>query len=233
MQSDPGAGTPHTGDDDEVWRDLVARLEEAEDAFLEDNSEGNTEDQGGPEVGGSPDAGGTPDSNTVSDTSTASAAGGSSNMGTALDSGAASPSGPGAETPKTVIDFDPLGVWHAQESPAPREPAAGNRFGQSPGAAGDGSAAFGPRDYEFDEDDDEGFVPEELPSLSASDPAIVLSWIGAAGGPLFSVFSAIFWRHAPMMLVVAVILAFIAGTCYLLFRLPHHRDDDGGDGAVV
>lgn len=36
-----------------------------------------------------------------------------------------------------------------------------------------------------------------------------------------------------MMMVLAVIVAFLAGTGYLLFRLPNHRDHDSGDGAVV
>ncbi|MDD0857553.1 hypothetical protein NHF46_06780 [Arthrobacter alpinus] len=61
----------------------------------------------------------------------------------------------------------------------------------------------------------------------------MMSWIGAAGAPLFLVFSAIFWRQIPTLLVMAVIVAFIAGTGYLLYRLPNHRDHDSGDGAVV
>lgn len=202
MQSDPGAGTPHTGDDDEVWRDLVSRLEEPDDSFLDDGPDatapGGTNGTGTPGTGRND--GGTP--------------------------------GRAAPEPKTVIDFDPLGVWHGQATPAPREPAADSRFASPAGATGDGNGSFGPRDYDAEEDDGD-FVPEELPSLRNSDPAIMMSWIGAAGGPLFLVFSAIFWRQAPTLLVVAVIMAFIAGTGYLLFRLPNHRDHGDGDGAVV
>ena len=175
MQSDPGAGVPHTGgNDDEVWRELVARLEESDDAFMEH-----------------PQA--------------------------LPGAGPARVEPHDAGEPKSVIDFDPLGVWQ-QSGAAPEEPGT-----QAP-------AAWGPRDHEAP---DEGeFVPAELPSLSQSDPAIMASWIGAAGGPLFLVFSAIFWRQAPLLLVVGVIIAFIAGTGYLFYRLPSHRDDDG-DGAVV
>ncbi|MBP2414998.1 hypothetical protein JOF48_003797 [Arthrobacter stackebrandtii] len=176
MQSDPGSGVPHTGDDDEVWRDLVARLEEPDDAFL--------------------------------------------------DAGLQHPDGPvapdAAVDRKGVDDFDPLGVWRQQATPAPHEPAAQ----LPPGAAG-------PRDYAVEDDGDGEFVPEELPSLRNSDPAIMMSWIGAAGGPLFLVFASIFWRQAPLLLVIGVIMAFIAGTGYLLYRLPNSRDHDGGDGAVV
>ncbi len=185
MQSDPGAGVPHTGgDDDAVWRDLVSRLEEPDDAFL-DGQEPR------------------------------------------LETDAHAPPAPPAESgggPKAVIDFDPLGVWQQQSTPAPREPAAAES-GHVP--------ATGPRDYDTDDEDEGEFVPEELPSLRNSDPTIMASWIGAAGGPLFLVFSAIFWRQIPMLLVIAVIMAFIAGTGYLLYRLPNHRDHDSGDGAVV
>lgn len=181
MQSDPGADTPHTGgNDEEVWRDLVARLEESDDTFMDTSELADTPES--PSEG--PDA-------------------------------------------KGVVDFDPLGVWQRQSEPAPREPAAGEV------SAAGGAASFGPRDYTVDDEDGGEFVPEELPSLRNTEPAIMLSWIGAAGGPLFLVFSAIFWRQIPMMIVLAVIVAFLAGTGYLLFRLPNHRDHDGGDGAVV
>lgn len=171
MQSDPGAGAPHTGDnDDDVWRDLVARLESAEDSFMDE-----------PGMKAAPD----------------------------------SKSGDS----KGVSDFDPLGVWQAETSP-------------SNSANDAGPSAGGPRDYAAEESDDD-FVPEDPPILSNTEPAIMLSWIAAAGGPLFLVFSVIFWRNAPMLLVVGVIVAFLAGAGYLLFRLPNHRDDDSGDGAVV
>lgn len=212
MQSDPGAGTPHTGDDDEVWRDLVARLEEADDAFLESDLS-NTD---------------------FSDTPDAHDGGHTSPSSSEADAPVTNVTKSPANEPKTVVDFDPLGVWHAQESSAPREPAAGSRFGTNPNSTGEAGPDFGPRDYAVhDDDDDDGFVPEELPSLRNSDPAIMLSWLGAAGGPLFLVFSAIFWRQVPTLLVVAVIMAFIAGTGYLISRLPNHRDHDSGDGAVV
>ncbi|MDO5751655.1 hypothetical protein [Arthrobacter sp.] len=188
MHSDPGAGMPHTGGDDEaVWRDLVARLEQAEDAFMDEE---------------------------LKDGSTATAAGGTDNT---------------AGT-KGVTDFDPLGVWSRQSAPVPHEPAAGDHHPDMYDAGA--AAAFGPRDYGV-EDDDDTFVPADLPSLSNTEPVIMLSWIAAAGGPLFLVFSAIFWRQIPLMLVFGVILAFFAGAGYLLYRLPNNRDHDSGDGAVV
>lgn len=193
MQSDPGAGVPHTGgNDDAVWRDLVARLQEPDDEFLNApepaQDGGSVDDSGDDRIAAGPVAAG---------------------------------STPGE--PKTVTDFDPLGVWQQQSQPAPRESV-------QPAQGQDSTA--GPRDY-VAEDDDGDFVPAELPSLSHADPAIMASWIGAAGGPLFLVFSAIFWRQIPLLMVFAVILAFLAGTGYLLFRLPNNRDHDSGDGAVL
>lgn len=184
MHSDPGAGTPHPGGtDDEVWRDLVARLEEPEDSFMD-----------------APEATTTP-----SDT------------------------GANPAEAKGVTDFDPLGVWQRQKAPAPMEHPGADYAATGPSA--------GPRDHDARDheagDDEESFVPEEPPSLANAEPAIVLSWIGAAGGPIFLVIAAIFWRQIPMTLVFGVIAAFLAGTGYLLYRLPHHRDHDSGDGAVV
>ena len=187
MHANPGAGTPPTGGDDEVWRDLVARLEQAPDSFMEDSSTENR---------------------FMKDTASTDQAG----------------------PAKSVADFDPLGVWAKQSEPAPHDPGTKNQYGDAYDAGA--VAAFGPRDYAV-EDDDDTFVPAELPSLSNTEPAIMMSWIAAAGGPLFLVFSAIFWRQMPAMLVVAVIMGFLAGTGYLLYRLPNHRDHDNGDGAVV
>lgn len=205
MQSDPGPGTPQTGgNDEEIWRDLVARLEEPDDAFMDDGDAPSSE------------------------------SGTSSSVAPGNEGAASSSLEPAAEAePKGVVDFDPLGVWQQEGEPAPRERSAGERTG---GTAHDESAAWGPRDYAAshdDEDDDGGFVPEDLPSLRNSEPAIVLSWIGAAGAPLFLVFSTIFWRGVPMPLILGAVAAFVAGVGYLLYRLPSHRDHDDGDGAVV
>lgn len=110
-------------------------------------------------------------------------------------------------------DFDPLGL----SRPAPdAEP---------------GSAAPGPRDYEVHEDD-EGFVPEEPPSLAGTEPLTMLAWIGAAGGPLALLFTAMFWRSAPLPAVLGMVAAFLASVVYLITRLPREKDDYD-DGARI
>ncbi|RAN74448.1 hypothetical protein B5P43_28690 [Bacillus sp. SRB_336] len=201
VQSDHGHDTPSTGghdSDERVWLDLVARLQEPDDAFMD-----------GPDDAGTPDG--------------AAPAGGAEAPGAETAPGAGHAPGDGIRA-KGVDDFDPLGVWGRQLSPAPHEPG----FDNVPGGAG----TPGPRDYEAEDLEGE-FVPGEPPSLAGAEPAVVLSWIGAAGGPIFLVLAAIFWRGMPLVGVIGVILAFLAGTSYLIYRLPKNRDHDGGDGAVV
>ncbi|MCU6479168.1 hypothetical protein [Arthrobacter sp. A2-55] len=204
MQSDHGHEVPNAGGndgDEAAWLDLVARLQEPADAFME--SALDTADDGG--EGGGPAAAGPDDGG----------------------AGGSPAGGPDAGPQKGVVDFDPLGVWQRSTDPAPAEPGYGEGFSE-----GGGARNGGPRDYEADGLPDE-FVPEELPSLAGADPAIMLSWIGAAGGPIFLVLAAIFWRGIQLLAVIGVIVAFLAGTGYLLYRLPNHRDHDDGDGAVV
>jgi hypothetical protein len=163
VSSNPDQDHPGTGgndNDEAIWQDLVARLQEPSDGFLDDD--------------GPPSA---------------------------------------AANTSTFRDFDPLGVWRAP-SDTPSQPAPS-----------------GPRDYAAP-DDEEGFVPADPPSLAGSDPAIVAAWVGAAGGPVFLFLAAIFWRDIPLVVIIAVISAFIACAGYLVYRLPNHRDDDD-DGAVV
>ncbi|GAA5230390.1 hypothetical protein [Arthrobacter cryoconiti] len=193
MQSDHGHSTPDAnGNDEAVWADLVSRLQEPSDAFMDGT------------LGGDP-----------------------------LETGM-------APEQKTVNDFDPLGVWRKQSEPAPTEPSfeelsfKGERTSQknTESAIGQSPDSRGPRDYHADEFE-EDFVPPEPPSLAGVEPIIMLSWIGAVGGPLFLVVAAIFWRGIPFLAVIGVIMAFLAGTGYLLFKLPHSRENDDGDGAVV
>lgn len=87
----------------------------------------------------------------------------------------------------------------------------------------------GPRDYDEPEEiESEGeFVPPEPPPFSTGEPLVVLAWIGAAGGPLLLLLFAMFWRGAPLAVILGVVALFGAAAGYLLFRLPQHRDDDG------
>ncbi|MCX6500011.1 MAG: hypothetical protein NTU93_14615 [Arthrobacter sp.] len=147
----------------------------------------------------------------------------------ATDSG---PAGPGAGTPaaRAFRDFDPLGL----AAPPPLEPRSGGRPSSRDGVQHDGGdvdAVRGPRDYEPD-DDGGDFVPEEPPSLAGSDPMTVLAWLGAVGGPIALLLSAIFWRSAPPLAVAGMVVAFAASVVFLIMKLPQEKDEHD-DGARV
>jgi hypothetical protein len=93
-------------------------------------------------------------------------------------------------------------------------------------------AAEGPRDYEVDDDDDGEFVPEEPPSLAGTDPLTMLAWLGAVGGPVALLLSAMFWRSAPLLAIVGIVAVFVLGTVYLIMKLPQEKNGDD-DGARV
>lgn len=149
--------------------------------------------------------------------------------------GANSGSNSGASSPtvRTFRDFDPLGLAGA----APIELSAKERLAPGPGnpAAAAGNevpdAGSGPRDYEPD-DDDGAFVPEEPPSLAGADPMTVLAWLGAVGGPIALVLSAMFWRSAPLVAILGIVVVFAASVVFLIMKLPGEKDEHD-DGARV
>jgi hypothetical protein len=120
-----------------------------------------------------------------------------------------------AGRPGRFSDYDPLGLSRALSDAAD----SGDIL---PG---------GPRDYEAAEDDG-AFVPEEPPSLAGTEPLTMLAWIGAVGGPLALLFTAMFWRSAPLPAILGMVAAFLASVVYLIMRLPREKDDYD-DGARV
>lgn len=172
-----------------------------------------------------------------------------------LDDGRDSPPSPGRSRPEDPDagpgdrrPQEPRAPQAVPPSPAERTRALfGNRLqpdlsagpassGPSRAAAGEdgpgGNRPAGPRDYEVEDDDDGGFVPPEPPPLGSGEPLLVLAWIGAAGGPLLLLLFAMFWRSAPLTVVLGVIALFAGSAGYLLYRLPQQRED-GDDGSAV
>ncbi|MBO1268526.1 hypothetical protein [Arthrobacter cavernae] len=125
----------------------------------------------------------------------------------------ATPPEPVSEEPARASfrDFDPLGL-------------------SNPAAAEDAPPAPGPRDHEVD--GEEGFVPEEPPSLAGTEPLTMLAWLGAIGGPLALVFTAMFWRSAPLVAILGIVAAFVASVVYLIMKLPQEKNEDD-DGARI
>jgi hypothetical protein len=202
---DPSVPDPGTPDDDAVWLDLVARLEGV--------GEYGTDTGPGPRGDDSP-------AGEDSKPATGEPAAGAGGSGAGSTPGAA----------KSFRDFDPLGLagtapieLSAAERLTPGRPAAGG--------AGEPAPAPGPRDYE-PEDDDGAFVPEEPPSLAGADPLTVLAWIGAVGGPIALVLAAMFWRSAPLLAILGIVVIFAASVVFLIMKLPGEKDEHD-DGARV
>ena len=225
---DPNSADSSANQDDAVWLDLVARLEgrdtaaaarpvppegpEARDGLEgPDVREGNgaADRAEGPEV---PDA-------------------------PAADAGPAAD--PAGSAPRPFSDFDPLGLsvgvpieLSAEERQAQRHADGGPPAGAAADRPG---AAPGPRDYEGTEDDPLGpgeFVPEEPPSLAGTDPLTMLAWLGAVGGPVALLISAMFWRSAPLMAILGMVAAFAASVVFLIMKLPGEKDEHD-DGARI
>ena len=217
----PDSGSPDqsANQDDAVWLDLVARLEE-KPAAPSGTAEPGSAASSSPHTPG-PDA-------------------------TGIDSETPDPAGPdhvnGSGRSATFRDFDPLGL----AGTAPTELSAAERQAATP-VAGDGgqadageetsgnghggTAAFGPRDYAV-EDDAGDFVPAEPPSLAGTDPLTMLAWLGAIGAPIALLLAVMFWRSAPMLAIVGMVAVFILAVVYLIMKLPQEKDDND-DGARV
>ena len=80
--------------------------------------------------------------------------------------------------------------------------------------------------------DEGGFVPEEPPSLAGTDPLTMLAWLGAVGGPVALLLSVMFWRSAPLLAILGIVVAFILAVVYLIMKLPQEKDEND-DGARV
>ncbi|UXM93334.1 hypothetical protein [Paenarthrobacter sp. JL.01a] len=126
---------------------------------------------------------------------------------------------PKAGAGKSFSDFDPLGL--STPAPAPSPDSAVEEQGR----------ALGPRDFEVD-DDEEPFVPEEPPSLAGTEPLTMLAWVGAVGGPVALLFTAMFWRSAPLAAILGIVAAFVASVVFLIMRLPQEKNEDD-DGARI
>lgn len=199
---DSNSSDPSANQDDAVWLDLVARLEADTPGFGAETRADDT-DSG---AGDSPEAEGT-------------------EPRSAPDSPA-----------KRFTDFDPLGL--APHAGAPRElsaaerqqAAARQRAAETAGPA-EPAEPEGPRDYGVDDDGGE-FVPEDPPSLSGTDPLTMLAWLGAVGAPIALVLAAMFWRSAPLLAILGMVVTFVGAVVYLIMKLPQEKDEND-DGARV
>jgi hypothetical protein len=233
---DSNSSDPSANQDDAVWLDLVARLQG--DAPVPD-ADVVPGDSDSPGAGSSRHHGGPRHSTATSDDAGPAPEEGPAPAEQADDSGPESAA-------RHFTDFDPLGLAPRaprelsaaeRQEAADREKAAGQPDSAEPGQAarsGEGDVRAGagdPRDYSV-EDDDGGFVPEEPPKLSATDPLTMLAWLGAVGAPVALVLSSMFWRSAPLLAILGMVAVFIGAVVYLIMKLPQEKDEND-DGARV
>ncbi|MCT9871708.1 hypothetical protein [Paenarthrobacter aurescens] len=128
------------------------------------------------------------------------------------------------EPNKTFRDFDPLGLSTPAAEPAADVTAV-------PAGDEETGRPLGPRDFEVDDEDD-AFVPEDPPSLAGTEPLTMLAWVGAVGGPVALLFTAMFWRSAPLVAILGIVAAFVASVVFLIMRLPQEKNEDD-DGARI
>ena len=195
--------------DESVWLDLVSRLQNMPADETHGGRDAPHHSRAGiadePNDGPGPESGDTDGS--------ADPSGGESSPGGSQSSAA----GPATEAGTAGVDG-------ASRGPVPRSAAERTRaiFENQPFRA---APPRGPRDYDEPEElESEGeFVPPEPPPFSTGEPLVVLAWIGAVGGPIMLLLFAMFWRGAPLAVILGVIALFIAAAGYLLFRLQIGR----------
>lgn len=233
---DSNPSDPSANQDDAVWLDLVARLEGK-------TPEAGTEPEADPEKAGTEQAGTERKAGDIRQDATEHSPDPAGSSAAGASGSASADSSAGPETPgRRFTDFDPLGL--APSAAAPVEPsavereqaAARRRAAEAAGSeARTGEAEQtgpeGPRDYGVD-DEEGAFVPEDPPALSATDPLMMLAWLGAVGSPLALVLSAMFWRSAPLLAILGMVAAFVAAVVYLIMMLPQEKDEND-DGARV
>ncbi len=123
---------------------------------------------------------------------------------------------------RSFKDFDPLGLSTPAQEPD-------SDAGAARADAEASGRPSGPRDFEV-EDEDHTFIPEEPPSLAGTEPLVMLAWVGAVGGPIALLFTAMLWRSAPLTATLGIVAVFVASVVYLIMRLPQEKNEDD-DGA--
>lgn len=89
--------------------------------------------------------------------------------------------------------------------------------------------------YEDDDDEDDpydAFVPPDPGPIFSGDPLLTLAWVCIVGSPIGLFLITLFWRSAPQLLAVGLIVAFLASAAVLLWRMPSEREDQHG-GPVI
>lgn len=98
------------------------------------------------------------------------------------------------------------------------------------------STPTGPRAWAPDpavEEAEDHFEPPEPGPVLGGDPLLTMAWAAVVGVPALLLIAVVAWRDIPVVVLEAAGVAFLGAVGLLLWRMPHHRDDDSGPGAVV
>jgi hypothetical protein len=81
--------------------------------------------------------------------------------------------------------------------------------------------------------DDGDYLPPEPPPIPHGDPVSRFAWLGAVGGPILMLLTALL--NLPSILAAAGLTAFVVGFGVLVARMPNRAPQDDGwdDGAVL
>ena len=98
------------------------------------------------------------------------------------------------------------------------------------------AAPTGPRAWAPDpavEEAEDHFEPPDPGPVLSGDPLLTMAWAAVIGMPALLLVAVIAWRDIPTLLLEGAGVTFLGAVGLLLWRMPRHRDDDGGPGAVV
>ncbi|MGW4568731.1 hypothetical protein ACWEN3_42440 [Streptomyces sp. NPDC004561] len=146
---------------------------------------------------------------------------------------------PGTKPFKPVEDLALLEKDAPSEDPGdsgeqrPARPL-GSSISFAPGVGPRVHRAAEPSGDDFDEDDEDHFVPPEPPPLPAADTTAKFAWLGVVGGPVLLLLAVVLGWEMTWWLETAGIGGFLGGFATLVTRMrTDDEDDDPGRGAVV
>lgn len=90
-----------------------------------------------------------------------------------------------------------------------------------------------PRNLPDAEDVEERFVPPVPPPVPRASTDRFLAYLGVFGAPTALLLLVLVQVRPPEWVFFTLVAAFVAGFCYLVFRMPRGPRDPGDDGAVV
>jgi len=80
-------------------------------------------------------------------------------------------------------------------------------------------------------EEEERFVPPPPPPLPRPEGPRLAAWLGIFLAPTVLMIALMFTVQLPHLISTGLVIWFLAGFGYLVWSMPHHRDDPYDDGA--